>query len=89
MVRAESAQVLLVHRRVETVEAEVGARVDPLHPFDKAGCQPGGGVHRHIERHQVRGGDRRLVQALDGEVEAGDLCSYLTDQAAGDARPNG
>ena len=80
---AELAQILLVHRRIQTVEAEVGVRVDLLHTLHKAGRQPGGGVHWHVERHQVRGGNRRLVQALDGQIEAGDPRSRLAQPGRG------
>jgi hypothetical protein len=72
-VGSQSAQKRLIHRRVETVEAEMGGGVEVLDSGDEPRREPGGGVHRDVEGDQVRGGDGAFIQPLDGQVKAGNI----------------
>jgi len=75
---AEFAEAVGVHRRVETVKAEMRARVEAADGFDQRNCQPRGGVHGHIKRDEISGAKGRFSKFFAREIEA----DYLSTSAA-------
>ena len=53
---------------------------DARNGFD---CDPGGGVHADIQRHQLRAGEQGRIEFLQGEVDALYLKSALLQPGAG------
>ena len=67
-VDAESTEVQLVERGVETVCAEVGVRFELADPGDQALGEASGGVHRDEERDDRCATDRCVIERVDAHV---------------------
>jgi hypothetical protein len=69
---SQGTKVAFVHRGVQAVEAEVGVGVQGLDAGGESRSQPRGGVHWDVESDEVGSADRLFIQALHGQVQAGD-----------------
>src|SRR5207237_8406707 len=69
-VDAELPQVLGVYRRVQTVRAKVGGRIDLLDPRDDGGGEPRRRMHRQVERDECRAAETTLVELHDRQIAA-------------------
>ena len=67
---AETAQKLGVGRGVEAEKAQLDVRVQAPDVGDDLDGEAGGGVHGHVERHEIGGGDGHLVEGRSREVDA-------------------
>ena len=86
---AEAAQVILIERRVEAIEAEMRLGVEGLEPGHHGAGQPGRGVHGHVDANQAGRADRPFVEVLYGEVVAGDLGAGLGEPRCRRGQPEG
>ena len=68
----EPAQEVLVHRRVEAVEAQMDAWVQGFQAGHDGRRQPRGRMHRQVQGDKPGRAHRRLVQALDRKIDAPD-----------------
>jgi len=67
--RAQFAQISLVHRRIEAIEAEVRAGIEAAHRLDQLRGEARGGVHRHVKRYEIGGADGFFSEGFAREVE--------------------
>ena len=70
--RTKPAQVGGVDRRIKTIEAEMGLRIQGFHPLDHSHSQAGGGVHRNVKRHCISAAHGFCREGFHSAIGTGD-----------------
>ena len=75
---SKRSQIVGVHRRIQTVAAEMRVRILLAQRRDELRGEARGGVHREIQRNQARAADGLLIERLASQIEAGNAVTALT-----------
>ena len=86
-IHAERLQVGSVQRRIQSEATKTRLGIDALYPPDHRHRQARRGVHRQVERDQVRFMNRGLGKAVDGEIDASDIVPRSLEPRRGRRQP--